>query len=220
MSDSETKRSAGDPAATPTASEPGSSEVQAENAPACNPEATADTPADAPTPSAPPREAGGALTEEGAERSPAADAPAEPASAGAQQEAKSSRFLDRSTALWLCVVAVIFAVELFIYGHAGIIRVCVGLEGQTDFSLLTRGNVAASPRSHPFCAERRNIGMYPNAENAAQAALEEACQRGATLTGGEMRACLRREQGWIRQVHKENVPPWDKRVYRRLLWLD
>lgn len=122
--------------------------------------------------------------------------------------------------MWLGVVAVIFAVELFIYGHAGIIRVCVGLEGQTDFSLLERRDPQAPPREHPYCAERRNIGMYPRAEEAAREALDEACQRAAALTRGDQHACIRREQGWVRQVHKQNLPPWDERVYRRLLWLD
>lgn len=220
MSDSETKRGADDCTAASKASEATSHEAQAESSPAQGAEAMSEAPASELQPSAPAKQTAKEGTDSDAVRSTSADARADRVDAHKQKDAKDSRWLDRSTALWLGVVAIVFAVELFIYGHAGIIRVCVGLEGQTDFSLLNRKTADASPRSHPFCAERRNIGMYPNADEAARAALEEACQRGAVLTRGDQRACLRREKGWVRQVHKENVPPWDERVYRRLLWLD
>jgi len=109
---------------------------------------------------------------------------------------------------------------LYIYGHDGWIRVCIGKEGTTDFALLDKQRTQGAARGFPICVERLNLGMYSNGDDIAREALEQVCARGATLMGGDQRECIRKEKGWSRRVDKKQILPWDRRFYRRLLFLD
>jgi hypothetical protein len=62
--------------------------------------------------------------------------------------------------------------------------------------------------------------MYSDSEEAARAALDEACARATTTNHVARTHCVRRENKWTRKVFKENIPPWDERLYKRLLWLE
>lgn len=121
--------------------------------------------------------------------------------------------------MWLVGIACILSIELYIYGHNGWVRVCVGIEGATKFELLDQPK-GHGGRGYPVCAEQMNLGMYSRSEDAAQESLDVACTRGATLIHGNKQDCLRKEHGWIRRVDKAQVAPWDPRLFRRMLFLD
>jgi hypothetical protein len=122
--------------------------------------------------------------------------------------------------LWVVGVAIILAVELFIYGHNGRIEVCVGVEGFTDWALKGKPRTPDNFRRAPMCAERMNLGMYSSSQDAAEAALDDACRRATRLNQNSLPACHRRDKKWTRQVTKDQVPPWDERLYKRLLWME
>jgi hypothetical protein len=127
----------------------------------------------------------------------------------------------RGLLLWVGGILLILCVELFIYGHNGRIEVCVGLEGVTDFSLIGQPRSPENFRAYPQCVERMNLGMWSSSEEAAQSALDAACTRVTTRASGDAKQqCMRKDNKWQRQVIKENIPPWDPRLYRRLLFLD
>lgn len=121
---------------------------------------------------------------------------------------------------WVLGIACVLGVELFVYGHNGWVRVCVGLEGVTDLTLIDRPKHRDGMKGFPICAEQLNLGMYSRSGDAAQEALEQACSRGAPLLHGIKQECLRKEHGWVRRVDKSNIMPWDERLYRRLFFLD
>ncbi len=121
---------------------------------------------------------------------------------------------------WLLGIAGILAAELYVYGHDGWVRVCVGRDGLTDLTMLDRPRPRDGVRGLPICAEQLNLGMYSRSDDAAREALDVACSRGATLLRGDKADCLRKDHGWVRRVDKKNIPPWDPRLYRRLFFLD
>lgn len=121
---------------------------------------------------------------------------------------------------WLVGIAGILAAELYVYGHDGWVRVCVGRDGLTDLTMLDRPRPHDGIRGFPICAEHLNLGMYSRSDDAAREALDVACARGATLLRGEKADCLRKDHGWLRRVDKKNIPPWDPRLYRRLFFVD
>lgn len=127
---------------------------------------------------------------------------------------------DKTFWLWVVGIASILAVELYVYGHNGQIEVCVGIEGVTDFAERNQPRNAANFRSAPQCSRRLNLGMYEGTQELSQAALQEACARATVQNRDAMPDCLRRDKKWTRQVYKEQVPPWDPRLYRKLLWID
>lgn len=137
------------------------------------------------------------------------------------QDAAGEKTRDWGLLLWVAGILVVLGVELFIYGHNGRIEVCVGLEGATDFSLIGKPRSPENFRSYPLCVERMNLGMWSSSEEQAQSALEAACSRATARGNPEAKQqCLRKENKWQRQVIKESIPPWDPRLYRRLLFLD
>lgn len=138
--------------------------------------------------------------------------------ANATEPQRSRRRLPMSA--WVAGVLAVLAGELYIYGHDGWIRVCVGREGITDLSLLEQPRTHGGSGGYPVCAEQLNLGMYSRSDEAAREALEVACVRGAALLRGDKTHCLRKERGWLRRVDKEQIPPWDSRLYRRLFFLD
>lgn len=158
------------------------------------------------------------------------DAPAPDATSASETDADTSASTPHrqdsekkgraTTWAWVVGIVTILAAELYVYGHDGWIRVCIGKEGKTDFSLLDKPRQPGSSGPFPICVERLNLGMYSNGDDIAREALEHACARGATLMGGDQRECIRKDEGWTRRVDKQHIPPWDRRLYRRLLFLD
>src|SRR5688572_17001795 len=68
---------------------------------------------------------------------------------------------------WLLGIACVLSLELFIYGHNGWVRVCVGLQGVTDLTLLDRPKHRDGMKGFPICAEQLNLGMYSRSDDAA-----------------------------------------------------
>lgn len=126
-----------------------------------------------------------------------------------------------NTLIWALGILAVLGVEIYIYGHDGDIEVCVGIEKLTDYSTRAEPRTKANASKHPFCAKRVNLGMWSDGEKQAEAALKEACAAASRVVGAEHRQkCLRRDDPWSRFVEKKQIPPWDPRLYRRLLWLD
>lgn len=121
---------------------------------------------------------------------------------------------------WVVGIIAVLCVELYIYGHNGKIEVCVGVEGVTDWSLIGKPKTPDNFAKSPKCAQRMNLGMYGDSEEAARAALDEACARATTTNHVARTDCVRRDKKWTRKVFKEHIPPWDERLYKRLLWLE
>lgn len=122
--------------------------------------------------------------------------------------------------LWAAAIVVLLGAELFAYGHNGHIRVCVGRKGITDFTQLDKPRQGNAAAGFPFCVESLNLGMYSRSDDVAKEALDLACARAATLLRGEKSECLRRDKDWSRRVDKTTIPPWDPRLYRRLLFIE
>lgn len=138
--------------------------------------------------------------------------------AGAQGEGRDDK--DRTFWFWVAGIVLILGIELYVFGHNGEIEVCVGVEGVTDWAQKDQPRTAENFRKAPVCAQRVNLGMYPGTQEAAEAALNDACKRATMMQTGALQHCIRREKQWTRRVEKQQVPPWDPRLYRRLLWLD
>lgn len=126
-----------------------------------------------------------------------------------------------NTMAWVLGIVLVLGVELFIYGHNGFIRVCVGVDTLTDYSLKTEPRSRENAKNHPFCAQRLNLGMWTSSDDLAKESLQEACTMAARVVGQEHKEkCLRKDQPWTREVEMEHVMPWDPRLYRKLLFLD
>jgi hypothetical protein len=117
-------------------------------------------------------------------------------------------------------IAVILCVELLIYGYNAEIEVCVGIEGVTQWELKDQPKAPETYRKGPICSKRMNLGMYEGNDEQSQTALREACSRATVSNRDALPDCIRRDKKWARQVYKKQIPPWDKRFYRRLLWID
>jgi len=118
---------------------------------------------------------------------------------------------------WLLPAAVIL--EFWIYGHNGTIEVCVGKEGQTDFSLIGSERTDDNRWSFPRCETRLNLGLQSEFDAQAADAKKIAC-RGATLfkNRGEASQCEASEDGWTERVDGQFCPPWDPNYYEHLFW--
>ena len=118
---------------------------------------------------------------------------------------------------WLLPAAVIL--EFWIYGHNGTIEVCVGKEGQTDFSLIGSERTDDNRWSFPRCETRLNLGLRSEFDAQAADAKKIAC-RGATLfkNRGEAAQCEASEDGWTERVDGQFCPPWDPNYYEHLFW--
>jgi hypothetical protein len=126
-----------------------------------------------------------------------------------------------NTLVWALGIVAVLGVELYIYGHDGDIQVCVGIEQLTDYSIRAEARTKANATKHPFCAKRLNLGRWSSSEKLSEEALKEACGAASRVVGAEHRQkCLRRDEPWSRFVETKHIPPWDARLYRRLLWLD
>ncbi|HEX2735658.1 MAG TPA: hypothetical protein VHM70_28860 [Polyangiaceae bacterium] len=122
--------------------------------------------------------------------------------------------------LWALGILLLLSIELLVYGHNGQIEVCVGIDGVTDFSLKHQARTKETARKMPQCASRLNLGMYDKTEEQALEALTDACGRATMVNKGEIDNCLHRNNKWTRDVTKTQIAPWDRRLYRRILWLE
>jgi hypothetical protein len=96
----------------------------------------------------------------------------------------------------------------------------VGIEGVTQWELKDQPKAPETYRKGPICSKRMNLGMYEGNDEQSQTALREACSRATVSNRDALPDCIRRDKKWARQVYKKQIPPWDKRFYRRLLWID
>jgi hypothetical protein len=126
-----------------------------------------------------------------------------------------------NTLIWALGILCLLGIELYVYGHDGDIEVCVGIDKLTDYAIRAEPRTKANATKHPFCAKRVNLGMWSKSDELADAALKEACGAASRVVGAEHRQkCIRRDDPWTRFVEKQQIPPWDPRLYRRILWLD
>lgn len=147
----------------------------------------------------------------------AAKADAEPATDG-KAAAAVPPARRRASRLWWAL-PILMLVEFYVYGHDGRLEICVGKEGDTDFSLVGQERTDANRWKFPRCETRENLGLRSQQEERVKEGLEAAC-RGATIFRhqGQAKACIAGEQGWQHRVQGRFVPPWDPAYYRHLFW--
>ena len=146
------------------------------------------------------------------------DAPARPETSSKQSAAAAPKRGLFSRVWWL--LPLVMVVEFYAYGRNGVIEVCVGKEGQTDFNLRPGDERTDDTRwKFPRCETRYDLGLRSNADEAIDDALDKAC-RGATLFQhrGEMEACQGEADGWKHEIDKRFCPPWDPHYYEHLFW--
>jgi hypothetical protein len=179
---------------------------------------------------APPSEALGEEAGSGPSRAPrptSSDTDAEPAPSVAKAEpgaAKAEPAVSapvprrRASRLWWAL-PVLMVVEFYVYGHNGRLEICVGKEGDTDFSLVGQERTDDNRWKFPRCETRENLGLRSQYDEAVKEGIEAAC-RGATIFRhqGQAKACAAGEQGWQHRVEGHFVPPWDPAYYRHLFW--
>jgi hypothetical protein len=126
----------------------------------------------------------------------------------------------RSRLSWLWwALPVVMVVEFYVYGHDGRLEICVGKEGDTDFSLVGQERTDANRWKFPRCETRENLGLRSQRDAKVTEGIEAAC-RGATIFRhqGEAKACVAGQQGWQHRVEGHWVPPWDRAYYEHLFW--
>jgi hypothetical protein len=124
----------------------------------------------------------------------------------------------RASRLWWAL-PILMLVEFYVYGHNGRLEICVGKEGDTDFSLVGQERTDANRWKFPRCETRENLGLRSQRDERVKEGVEAAC-RGATIFRhqGESKVCVAGEQGWQHHVDGHFVPPWDPAYYRHLFW--
>jgi len=124
----------------------------------------------------------------------------------------------RSSRLWWAL-PILMLVEFYFYGHDGRLEVCVGVQDETDFSLVGQERTDENRWKFPRCETRLNLGLRTHEQEKTDEALKIAC-RGATIFRhqGEAKACVAGEKGWQHHVEGSFVPPWDPAYYEHLFW--
>lgn len=124
----------------------------------------------------------------------------------------------RASRLWWAL-PILMLVEFYVYGHDGRLEICVGKEGDTDFSLVGQERTDANRWKFPRCETRENLGLRSHEDERAKEGIEAAC-RGATIFRhqGEAKACIAGENGWQHRVEGHFVYPWEPAYYRHLFW--
>ncbi|MBV1857321.1 MAG: hypothetical protein KUG77_02840 [Nannocystaceae bacterium] len=156
----------------------------------------------------------------GEEAAPSDTRPEADAVPGADEDTKSAPAeAKRRGSRWWYLLLVVLVVEFYVYGRQGEIQVCVGKQGQHDFSLLGQERDDSNRWRFPRCEARENLGLRSNFESLVDDATGGAC-RGQTMlrNRGEGPACIAQDDGWQRQIETSFVPPWDSRYYEHLLW--
>ncbi|MBC8072125.1 MAG: hypothetical protein IAG13_27640, partial [Deltaproteobacteria bacterium] len=120
---------------------------------------------------------------------------------------------------WWSFVLAALVIEFAIYGHAGHIEVCVGKQGETDFTLSGQARTDDNRWKFPRCEERVNLGLVSHREQLTKEAVHVAC-RGATIFRhqGEGKACTEGKAGWEQHIEASQCPPWHGHFYAHLFW--
>ncbi len=126
---------------------------------------------------------------------------------------------ERKTSKLWWALPILMLVEFYMYGHNGRLEICVGKDGDTDFSLVGQERTDENRWKFPRCETRLNLGLRSEREARVEEGIKVAC-RGATIFRhqGEAKACVSGDKGWIHQVEGHFVPPWDKAYYQHLFW--
>lgn len=124
----------------------------------------------------------------------------------------------RASKLWWLLPAAV-VIEFWAYGRNGYVDVCVGKEGQTDFSLADQERTDENRWSFPRCETRLNLGLRSEFDTKVKEGTEAAC-RGATLfkNRGEAKQCEAATEGWTHVVTGRMAWPWDRNYYEHLFW--
>ena len=124
----------------------------------------------------------------------------------------------RASKLWWAL-PILMVVEFYFYGHNGRLEICVGKEGDTDFSLVGQPRTDENRWKFPRCETRLNLGLRSHKEAKIEEGLKVAC-RGATIFRhqGEAKACIAKDKGWVHQIEGHFVPPWAPAYYKHLFW--
>jgi hypothetical protein len=167
------------------------------------PPVDADVDADADVNAPPVSTAGGDKDDEGAERTTLED---------------TARAPGRASKLWWAL-PILMVVEFYAYGHNGRLEICVGKEGETEFSLVGQERTDDNRWKFPRCETRLDLGLRSHREIIVDEGKKIAC-RGATIFRhqGEAKMCVASENGWQQRVEGHFVPPWDPAYYQHLFW--
>lgn len=120
---------------------------------------------------------------------------------------------------WWWILLGLMVVEFWIYGRRGYVEVCVGKQGETDFSLGDAPRTDENRWKFPRCEERTNLGLVSKYDDVVTEATNVAC-RGATIfrNQGQGKQCVAGEAGWQHRVLSRQTPPWDRAFYEHLFW--
>mgnify|MGYP001325408932 CR=1 FL=1 len=136
--------------------------------------------------------------------------------AATKREGEAKR--GRKFSLWWILPAAML-VEFYVYGRNGYIDVCVGKQGQTDFSLVGQPRTDDNRWKFPRCERRINLGLRSSYDEKLADGVKVACRQ-ATLFRhqGESAQCEAADGGWVHQVDTSFCPPWDPNYYKHLFW--
>jgi hypothetical protein len=141
-----------------------------------------------------------------------------PVAADSRSDESSGRKRRKLPIVWLIIVA-LAGFELWLFGRKGDITVCVGREGQHDFSLLGEPRNDENTHRYPTCERRLNVGLRSQYDERVEEATLHACRRATILRGREATLlCALQENGWQHRIDARWVPPYDPEYYRRLFW--
>jgi hypothetical protein len=120
---------------------------------------------------------------------------------------------------WWWILLGLMVVEFWVYGRRGYVEVCVGKQGETDFSLGDAPRTDENRWKFPRCEERTNLGLVSKYDDVVTEATSVAC-RGATIfrNQGQGKQCVAGEAGWQHRVLSRQTPPWDRAFYEHLFW--
>lgn len=120
---------------------------------------------------------------------------------------------------WWWILLGLMVVEFWVYGRRGYVEVCVGKQGETDFSLGDAPRTDENRWKFPRCEERTNLGLVSKYDDVVTEATSVAC-RGATIfrNQGQGKQCVAGEGGWQHRVLSRQTPPWDRAFYEHLFW--
>ncbi|MCA9707578.1 MAG: hypothetical protein KDK70_17125 [Myxococcales bacterium] len=152
------------------------------------------------------------------ESAEAHDSPAQGTTSADTKPSAAPAARRRLSMLWWAL-PVLMIVEFYVYGHDGRLEICVGKEGDTDFSLVGQERTDENRWKFPRCETQLNLGLRSTKETAVPEGIKVAC-RGATIFRhqGETKACIAGEGGWEHRVQGHFVPPWEPAYYRHLFW--
>lgn len=147
------------------------------------------------------------------------DSPAQGTTSADTERGSSSAAPRRRTSRLWWALPILMVVEFYVYGHNGRLEICVGKEGDTDFSLVGQARTDDNRWKFPRCETRLNLGLRSQKQAKIEEGTKVAC-RGATIFRhqGESKACVDRAKGWVHRVEGHFVAPWEPAYYQHLFW--